>query len=139
MLNLAVFLDDSAREVPDRVAVIRGENALTYGQVNALANQLANALVGSGVEPGQRVALGCPNIEWFPIAYYAILKAGAVVVPLNVLLKPREIAYHLADSAASAYLCFAGLPDHPMGTMGYEGFSQVESCHTMIILPADLT
>ena len=139
MLNLSVFLDDSAREVPDRPAVVRGDMVLTYGQVDAAANQLAGALVAAGIEPGQRVALSCPNLEWFPIAYYGILKAGAVVVPLNVLLKSREIAYHLEDSSASAYLCFAGLPDLPMGAMGYEGFSQVESCHTMVLLPADLT
>ena len=139
MLNLSVFLDDSAREVPDRPAVVRGDTVLTYGQVNAAANQLAGALVGAGIAPGQRVALSCPNLEWFPIAYYGILKAGAVVVPLNVLLKPREIAYHLEDSSASAYICFAGLPDLPMGAMGYEGFSQVDECHTMVLLPADLT
>ena len=138
MLNLSVFLDDSAREVPDRPAVIRGDAVLTYAQVNTLANQLAGALVGAGIEPGQRVALSCPNLELFPIAYYGILKAGAVVVPLNVLLKPREIAYHLQDSGASAYLCFGGLPDLPMGEMGYEGFQQAPSCHTMVLLPADL-
>jgi long-chain acyl-CoA synthetase len=138
MLNLSVFLDDSAREVPDRPAVIRGENSFTYAQVDALANQLANGLVAAGVTPGERVALSCPNIEWFPVVYYGILKAGAVVVPLNILLKGREIAYHLEDSGASVYVCFAGLPDLPLAAMGHEGFSQVEGCHTMVILPADL-
>ena len=139
MLNLSVFLDDSAREVPDRPAVIRGEAVWSYAAVDAAASQLANALVAAGVEPGQRVALSCPNLEWFPIAYYGILKAGAVVVPLNVLLKPREIAYHLEDSAAVAYLCFAGTPELPLGAMGHEGFTQVDSCHTFVLLPADLT
>jgi long-chain acyl-CoA synthetase len=137
MLNLSVFLDDSAREVPERPAVVRGDTVLTYGQVDALANQLANALVAGGIAPGQRVALSCPNLEWFPVAYYGILKAGAVVVPLNVLLKGREIAYHLEDSGASAYLCFAGLPDLPMGQMGHEGFRRVDACRTMVLLPAD--
>jgi len=139
MLNLSVLLDDSAREVPERPAVIRGDAVLTYGAVNAAANQLAGALVAAGVEPGQRVALSCPNLEWFPIAYYGILKVGAVVVPLNVLLKPREIAYHLRDSDAAAYLCFAGTPELPLGAMGYEAFGQVDSCHTFVVLPADLT
>jgi long-chain acyl-CoA synthetase len=139
MLNLSVFLDDSAREVPDRPAVIRGEAVWSYAAVDAAACQLANALVAAGVEPGQRVALSCPNLEWFPIAYYGILKAGAVVVPLNVLLKPREIAYHLEDSSAVAYLCFAGTPELPLGAMGHEGFRQVDSCHTFVLLPSDLT
>ncbi|MGH9209541.1 MAG: long-chain-fatty-acid--CoA ligase [Acidimicrobiales bacterium] len=138
MLNLSVLLDDSAREVPERPAVVRGDAVLTYGAVNAAAGQLAGALVAAGVESGQRVALSCPNLEWFPLAYYGILKAGAVVVPLNVLLKPREVAYHLRDSEAVAYLCFAGTSDLPLGAMGYEGFSQVESCHTFVLLPADL-
>jgi long-chain acyl-CoA synthetase len=139
MLNLAVFLDDSAREVPDHPAVVRGDAVYTYAAVEAAANQVANALLAAGVEPGQRVALSCPNLEWFPIAYYGILKAGAVVVPLNVLLKGREIAYHLEDSGAVAYLCFAGTPELPMGTMGHEGFTQVDSCRTFVLMPADLT
>ncbi|HEY3141580.1 MAG TPA: long-chain fatty acid--CoA ligase [Acidimicrobiales bacterium] len=138
MLNLSVFLDDSAREVPDRPALIRGDTVLTYGAVNLVANQVAGALAKAGVEPGQRVALSCPNVEYFPIAYYGILKAGAVVVPLNVLLKPREIAYHLQDSGAVAYLCFGGTPELPLGAMGYEGFTQAETCKIFVLLPADL-
>jgi long-chain acyl-CoA synthetase len=139
MLNLAVFLEDSAREVPELPAVIRGDAVYSYAAVDAAANQVANALVAAGVEPGQRVALSCLNLEWFPIAYYGILKVGAVVVPLNVLLKGREIAYHLEDSGAVAYLCFAGTPELPMAAMGHEGFTQVDACHTFVIMPADLT
>ena len=56
-------------------------------------------------------------MPWFPIAYFGILKAGAVVVPLNVLLKPREIAYHLKDSDAKALLAFEGTPELPMAQM----------------------
>ncbi len=64
------------------------------------------------------MALSCPNLPYFPIVYYGILKAGAVVVPLNVLLKGREIAYHLDDSDAKAYFCFEGTADLPMGDRG---------------------
>lgn len=138
MLNLSVLLEDSARAVPDRPAVIRGDSTLTYDQVNGAANALAGALRDAGVEAGDRVALTCPNLEWFPMAYYGILKAGAVVVPLNVLLKPREIAYHLEDSGATAYLCFAGTPELPLGEHGYEAFQQVDGCSTFVILPAGL-
>jgi long-chain acyl-CoA synthetase len=138
VLNLSVFLDDAAREVPERTAVIRGDVTWTFQALDATANQLANALVAAGVEPGQRVALSCPNIEYFPIAYYGILKAGAVVVPLNVLLKSREIAYHLEDSGAVAYLCFEGTPELAMGREGYDGFRQVDACHTFVLMTADL-
>ena len=108
MLNLSVLLEDCARNHPERAAVVLGETRLTYAQVNAAANQVANLLVARGIRPGDKVALSCPNLPYFPIVYYGILKAGAVVVPLNVLLKGREIAYHLNDSEAKAYFCFQG-------------------------------
>ncbi len=92
-----------------------GDPRLTYAQVNGFANQVANLLVSRGIRPGDKVALSCPNLPYFPIVYYGILKAGAIVVPLNVLLKGREIAYHLGDSDAKAYFCFQGTADLPMG------------------------
>src|SRR5262245_27838505 len=123
VLNLSVMLEDSARTVPDRDAVVLGDTRLTYAQVNAAANQVANLLVDRGIQPGDKVALTCPNLPYFPIVYYGILKAGAVVVPLNVLLKAREIAYHLDDCDAKAYLCFEGTAELPMGTDGWAGFN----------------
>ena len=100
MLNLAVLLEDSARNVPDRVAVACGPARLTYAELDAQAGQVAGALAARGIGPGDRVALSCPNLPCFPVVYYGILKAGATVVPLNILLTEREIAYHLEDSAA---------------------------------------
>ncbi len=137
MLNLAVLLEDSTREVPDRTAVIFNDTKLTYAQVNAMANQVANGLVSLGIEPGDKVALTCPNLPFFPIVYNGILKAGATVVPLNVLLRGREIAYHLNDSDAKAYFCFQGTPELPMGQMGHEGFSEVDSCEHFVMITAD--
>ncbi|MDX1686810.1 MAG: long-chain fatty acid--CoA ligase [Candidatus Promineifilaceae bacterium] len=137
MLNLAVLLEDSAREAPEHTAIIFNETKLSYQAVNAAANQVAHALTEMGIEPGEKVALSCPNVPYFPIVYYGILKAGAVVVPLNVLLKPREIAYHLEDSDAKAYFCFEGTEELPMGQMGHGGFQEVESCETFVIITAD--
>ncbi|MCB9140000.1 MAG: long-chain fatty acid--CoA ligase [Caldilineaceae bacterium] len=137
MLNLAVLLEESARDVPDRVAVIFNETRLTYAQVNGAASQVAGALAQRGIGPGDTVALSCPNLPYFPIIYYGILKAGATVVPLNVLLKPREIAYHLEDSDARAYFCFQGTPDLPMGEMGYGGFQQAAACEHFFMITAD--
>jgi long-chain acyl-CoA synthetase len=116
MLNLSVLLEDSARHYPERAAVVLGGQRLTYAQVDAAANQVANMLVGRGINPGDKVALSCPNLPYFPVVYYGILKAGAVVVPLNVLLKGREIAYHLNDSDAKAYFCFQGTAGPPRAT-----------------------
>ncbi len=138
MLNLSVFLEASARTHPDRDAVVVGDLRLTYAQVNGFANQVANLLVSRGIQPGDKVALSCPNLPYFPIVYYGILKAGATVVPLNVLLKGREITYHLEDSDAKAYFCFEGTPDLPMGQMGHEGFSNAERCEHFFMITADM-
>jgi long-chain acyl-CoA synthetase len=137
MLNLSVFLEDSARKHPQRVALVLGDTRLTYAEVDGAANQVANLLVSRGIRRGDKVALSCPNLPFFPIVYYGILKAGAVVVPLNVLFKPREIAYHLGDSDATAYFCFQGTPDLPMGRMGYDGFLQAEGCEQFFLITAD--
>jgi len=137
MLNLAILLEDSARNVPERTAVICGETRLTYAEVNAKANQVANALREIGVQKGDKVALSCPNLPYFPIIYYGILKTGAVVVPLNVLLKGREIAYHLKDSDARIYFCFQGTADLPMGEFGFEGFKQTDACEHFILINAN--
>lgn len=102
MLNLATLLEESARTVPTRTAVIFSDVKLTYAAVTAAANQVANGLAARGIGPGDKVALTCPNLPVFPIAYYGILKTGAPAVPLNVLLRGREIAYHLQDSDAKA-------------------------------------
>ncbi len=137
MLNLSIFLEDSARRYPNRDALVLGDTRLTYAQVNGAANQVANLLVARGIRPGDKVALSCPNLPYFPIVYYGILKAGAVVVPLNVLLKGREIAYHLGDSEAKAYFCFQGTPDLPMGREGYAGFEQADGCEHFFMITAD--
>ncbi|MDN5893472.1 MAG: long-chain fatty acid--CoA ligase [Nocardioides sp.] len=137
MLNLSVLLEDSARDYPDRAAVVLGETRLTYTQVNAAANQVANLLVERGIEPGDKVALSCPNLPFFPIVYYGILKAGATVVPLNVLLKGREVAYHLTDAQVKAYFCFEGTPDLPMATEGKAGYDDAPGCEHFFVITAD--
>ncbi|KAJ1684530.1 hypothetical protein LUZ63_020285 [Rhynchospora breviuscula] len=135
--NLAALLDDTADRHPDREAVVLGETHLTYAQVQGAANQVANLLVSRGIEPGDKVALSCPNLPYFTIAYYGILKAGGTVVPLNVLLKAREVAYHLEDSDAKAYFCFQGTEDLPIGAEGHKGFEQVEACTDFFLITAD--
>ena len=137
MLNLSLFLEDSARSHPDRDAVVLGDLRLTYAQVNGFANQVANLLVSRGIRPGDKVALSCPNLPYFPVIYYGILKAGAVVVPLNVLLKGREIAYHLGDAEAKAYFCFQGTPDLPMGDEGKKGFDAADGCELFFLVGVD--
>jgi len=137
MPTLASLLENSAATFPDREAVILGDVRLTYAQVDGAANQVANLLVARGIQPGDKVALSCPNLPFFPIVYYGILKAGATVVPLNVLLKAREVAYHLADSDAKAYFCFQGTPELPIGAEGHAGFEQTDGCEHFFMITVD--
>lgn len=136
MLNLSTLLEDSARRHPDRDAVVLGTSRLDYATLDARANQVAGLLASRGIRPGDRVALSCPNLPAFPIVYYGILKAGAVVVPLNILLKGREVAYHLADSGAKAYVCFEGTPELPMGLEGAAGFADAPDCEHFFVIGA---
>ncbi|MDF9717714.1 long-chain fatty acid--CoA ligase [Nocardioides sp. ChNu-153] len=137
MTNLSSLLEGSAQRYPTRDAIVLGDTRLTYAQVDGAANQVANLLVARGIGPGDKVALTCPNLPYFSIVYYGILKAGATVVPLNVLLKSREIAYHLGDSGAKAYFCFQGTPELPMGTEGKAGFDATDACEHFFVITAD--
>jgi len=139
MLNLAIFLEDSAREVPERTAVICEGTRLSYAQLQAATNQVANGLTQKGIGKGDKVALTCQNVPSFLIAYYGILKVGAAVAPLNILLKPREIAYHLTDCDAKAYFCQEGNTALPLGETGYTAFQEVASCEHFILMTNDFT
>ncbi|MEZ5317989.1 MAG: long-chain fatty acid--CoA ligase [Vicinamibacterales bacterium] len=138
-LSLASFVQHQARMAPDRTAIVMRPLTLTYGQLDAMANQVAHGLRALGLGPGDHLALSCPNTPHFPIVYLAILKLGGVVVPLNVLLKPAEIAYHLEDSDAKALLVFEGTPELPMAQMARAACDQVPACRHLIVLTKDMT
>lgn len=136
MLNLSVILDNSARLYPSKAAFTFMDSTLSYAQVNQAANRVANGLLAIGIRPGDKVALSCFNLPAFPIIYFGILKAGAIVVPLSVLLKKDEIEYHLSNSDTKAYFCYTGTAELPMGEMGYAAFTAVATCeHFFMIMP----
>jgi long-chain acyl-CoA synthetase len=135
-LNLSSVLEQYAALTPDRVAVTCAGRHMTYGQINSAAAQVASGLISLGIAPGDHVALSCPNLPWFPIAYFGILKAGAAVVPLNVLLKPKEIAYHLKDSDAVALMAFEGTSELPMARMARAACDEA-GLQPLIIMTAD--
>jgi long-chain acyl-CoA synthetase len=136
MVNLATVLTDSAREYPDKTAVVFGDARFTYRQIDQIASQVANGLRAAGIQRGEKVALCCPNLPYFPMVYYGILKAGAAVVPLNVLLKKREIAYHMSDSDAVALICFEGSPELPLAEHAWNAFNEVDACRHLWFLSA---
>ncbi|MFE0641013.1 long-chain fatty acid--CoA ligase [Streptomyces sp. NPDC058877] len=101
MVNLAGFLVETAQRQPERPALRLGERVITYAELDEGSARAAALLRSEGVRPGDRVALMLPNVPEFVFLYYGILRAGAVVVPMNPLLKSRETEYHLADSGAA--------------------------------------
>ncbi|MEU0400719.1 long-chain fatty acid--CoA ligase [Streptomyces sp. NPDC006197] len=100
MANLAGFLVETARQQPGRPALRLGERVTTYAELDERSARAAALLRSEGVRPGDRVALMLPNVPEFVVLYYGVLRAGAVVVPMNPLLKTRETEFHLADSGA---------------------------------------
>ncbi len=137
MLSLASFLQEHARVHPERVAMRLGEQATTYGELDKASSAVARYLVAQGLKPGDHVALSCPNLPYFPIIYYGIIKAGMVVVPLSILFKAPEIAYHLIDSDAKAYFLFEGSEVLPMGRAGAAGFVEASACEHLVFITAD--
>lgn len=136
MLNLATLLENSAQKYANKTAYTFMDMNLSFAQINGAANQVANGLVELGIQAGDKVAISCFNLPYFPIIYNGILKAGATVVPLSVLLKADEIHYHLENSDAKAYFCFVGTEDLPMAQMGHEGFQKTNACeHFIMIMP----
>src|SRR5262245_51665217 len=110
-LNLASTFTDCAEKHPDSPAIRLGDAELTYGALDDLSARLATLLAEKGLEPGDRVGVMLPNVPQFPVAYYGVLRAGGIVVPMNVLLKRREIAFYLEDSGAKLLLAWHGFAE----------------------------
>jgi len=83
-----------------RPALKLGDSVLTFAALDESVGRAAGLLRGLGVGPGDRVGLQLPNGMAFPIVFLAVLRLGAVVVPMNPLLKEREVAYQLSDAGA---------------------------------------
>jgi long-chain acyl-CoA synthetase len=109
--NLAQNLIDTAGRQGDRPALRLDDVELTYDALNGASAHVAGLLRELGVEPGDRVGIMLPNVPYFPVAYYGVLRAGGVVVPMNVLLKGREVAFYLADSGAKVLFAWHGFAE----------------------------
>jgi long-chain acyl-CoA synthetase len=96
--NLARNLTDTTRAHAGRVAVRVDNAAMTYRALDEASAGVAGLLRERGLEPGDRVGIMMPNVAEVPVVYYGILRAGGVVVPMNPLLKGREVAYYRGDS-----------------------------------------
>ena len=103
--NLASLLDDSARERAQRTAIRLDDTEISYEELNHGAAQVAGLLKAKGLNPGDRVGIMLPNVPQFALAYFGVLRAGGIVVPMNTQLKGREVSFYLSDP--DAHLLFA--------------------------------
>ncbi len=102
--SLPDLLRQTARKYPTHRAIVFAGRTLDYASFDRLSDAVAASLAGRGIRTGDRVGLYCVNSDAFAIAYFGIVKAGAVVVPINLLLNPKEIAFILEDSGAGALI-----------------------------------
>jgi long-chain acyl-CoA synthetase len=107
-VNLATNLIHAAERFPDRSAVRLDDTVLTFTDLADRSARAAALIREAGVAPGDRVAIMMPNLPEFAVVYYGILRAGGVVVPMNPLLKEREVAYYLGDSEARLIVAWSG-------------------------------
>jgi long-chain acyl-CoA synthetase len=111
MANLAEIVRNAQAQRADWPALRQGTQVLTYAELAREAGQAAALLREAGVQPGDRVALMLPNVLAYPPLFYGSLAAGAVVVPMNPLLKSREVAHYLGDSGATVIFAWEPAAD----------------------------
>jgi long-chain acyl-CoA synthetase len=121
MANLARNLLDTAAKHPDRPAVKLDDQIVSYAGLLETSARVASLLRGLGVDPGDRVALQLPNVPAFAVACYGALLAGATVVPMNPLLKAREVEYYLGDSGAKVVVAGDQMPEAAQRAGSMEG------------------
>ncbi len=128
------MLSVSAASHPDRVAIVDGSTRLTYAELDVAVSRTANLLLHRGMRPGDRVALDGLNGSEVVICYYAILRAGGVVVALNVLIGSSLLAQRLEDSGAALLICVVGAGGLPSAGTARAAVDRVESCRGLILV-----
>jgi long-chain acyl-CoA synthetase len=129
--NLAAILTETAERHGDRPALKLDDAVVTYAQLDEGSARVAGLLKAKGLEPGDRVGIMLPNVPYFGLVYYGILRAGGVVVPMNVLLKGREVAFYLEDPGAR--LLFAW---HDFGEAAKEG-AEKAGAEAILVKPGE--
>ena len=113
MHNLAQLVTETAADYGDRAALKLDDTVVTYDMLNEHATRVAGFLKERGLQPGDRVGIMLPNVPYFGAVYYGVLRAGGVVVPVNVLLKGREVAFYLDGPRSQLHLRVARLRRTP--------------------------
>ena len=106
MHALTELLRASERDYGHHPALVFQDRVLSHAAFGRMSDRIAAGLAARGIRRGDRVGLYCINSDFFAASYFGILKAGATVVPVNLLLNPREVAYILQDAGASALIYY---------------------------------
>ena len=106
-MNVFDYLDQAAERYPDKACTIYRDQSITFAEMRQLSDVLARGLIELGVQAGERVGIILPNIPQFVLAYYAVLKAGGVVVAINPQYKQLELEYQLRDSGVQVIIALA--------------------------------
>jgi long-chain acyl-CoA synthetase len=109
--NLAHDLLAPARRHAGRTAIKQDATEISHEALNVVTARVAGLLRERGARPGDRIGMTLPNVAQLAVAYYGALRAGAVVVPMDVLFDRREVAYHLADADICLVFAWHELPD----------------------------
>jgi len=125
------YLIDSAKRLPDKVALVCQGRRLSYGELDARSNALANALVRRGVERGDRVVIFASNSPETVVAFWAVLKANAVVSVVNPLTKADKLAYMLNDCGATALIA-----EGELASVFVESASKAPTLRAMLVYGA---
>ena len=131
-LNIASCLLDSATKFAEQPAVVCEDRFYTYAELERWTAKIADALLKQGMKQGDHVLLLAPNVPEFTAVYYAILRAGGVVVPLNTLLLANEIADLLDHSDAKFMVVW-----HTFAEKGAAAFVQAETCQKLFFVGTD--
>jgi long-chain acyl-CoA synthetase len=137
-VNLADNLVTTAKTFPDRPAVRLDDTVWTYAELDERSAEVAGFLRARGIQPGDRVALQLPNVIQFPAIYYGILRVGAVVVPMNPLLKEREVDYYMSDSGAKMLIDPASATT-PFGAADFDVTDRSEEDTAVILYTSGTT
>src|SRR5271157_4512000 len=119
-MDIGALLPRHARYRPDHLALVVGDQRLTYQGLNAAVNRLANALLANGIAKGDKIATVLPNCLELMVAYWAAAKTGIVIVPMSTLMQDHGLATLLQDSDSVAVLAeasFAEILTHIRGEL----------------------
>src|SRR4051812_19711137 len=120
-MNLAEILTSSAEQHGDRIAIKLDDAELSYALLDGATKHVAGLLHDTGFEVGDRVGIMLPNVPYFAAIYYGVLRAGGIVVPMNPLLKGREVAFCLRDSGAKILFAWHGFEEAASAGASEEG------------------